>query len=138
MREEGHDLVFHEKFIVVMIYILTVTPLCPPMTGTTTSLERERSPWISETKVEARTTSRVVTPKRLITNEDLYGVCSVLHSPLGVKDTKFLEYFSHNWDGRIDGVRDNKHESLRCGGRDSSSKILDDTSVDLDTKDEKK
>ena len=35
------------------------------MTGTTTSVDLPRSPRISATKVEARTTSSVVTPKIL-------------------------------------------------------------------------
>jgi hypothetical protein len=45
---------------------LTVTPLWPPTTGTDTDEDNERLPRISETKVEARTTSSVVTPKILI------------------------------------------------------------------------
>jgi len=48
---------------------LTVTPLCPPTTGTTTSEDKARLPIFSATKVDARTTSRVVTPKRL------WGLC---------------------------------------------------------------
>jgi len=44
---------------------LTVTPLCPPTTGTTTSEDKAGLPIFSATKVDARTTSRVVTPKRL-------------------------------------------------------------------------
>ena len=44
---------------------LTVTPLCPPMTGTTIELDSDKSPMTSDTNVEARTTSRVVTPKSL-------------------------------------------------------------------------
>ena len=43
----------------------TVTPLCPPTTGTTTSLAIAKFWWISAINVEARTTSRVVTPKTL-------------------------------------------------------------------------
>lgn len=42
-----------------------VTPLWPPTTGTATDFERLRSPRISATNVEARTTSRVVTPNSL-------------------------------------------------------------------------
>jgi len=48
---------------------LTVTPLCPPTTGTTTSEDKAGLPIFSATKVDARTTSRVVTPKRL------WGLC---------------------------------------------------------------
>lgn len=46
-----------------------MTPLCPPMTGTTTELDSDKSPWTSDTNVEARTTSRVVTPKSLGANK---------------------------------------------------------------------
>ena len=42
-----------------------MTPLCPPITGTTTELDSDKSPMISDTNVEARTTSRVVTPNSL-------------------------------------------------------------------------
>lgn len=44
---------------------LTVTPLCPPTTGMVTEGAKDRFPSFSATKVEARTTSRVVTPKSL-------------------------------------------------------------------------
>lgn len=50
---------------------LTVTPLCPPMTGMVTEGAKEGSPSFSATKVEARTTSRVVTPKSL--KHDQFG-----------------------------------------------------------------
>jgi hypothetical protein len=43
----------------------TVTPEWPPTTGTTTSGDLERSPIVSATKVDARTTSNVVTPNSL-------------------------------------------------------------------------
>ena len=44
---------------------LTVTPLCPPITGMVMVGAKEGFPSFSATKVEARTTSRVVTPKSL-------------------------------------------------------------------------
>jgi len=47
------------------VYRLTVTPLCPPMTGTVMEGAKEGFLSFSATKVEARTTSRVVTPKSL-------------------------------------------------------------------------
>ena len=43
----------------------TVTPEWPPTTGTTTSGDLERSPIVSATKEDARTTSNVVTPNSL-------------------------------------------------------------------------
>jgi len=43
----------------------TVTPEWPPTTGTTISGDLERSPIVSATKVDARTTSNVVTPNIL-------------------------------------------------------------------------
>jgi hypothetical protein len=43
----------------------TVTPEWPPTTGTTISGDLERSLLTSATKVDARTTSNVVTPNRL-------------------------------------------------------------------------
>ena len=42
-----------------------VTPEWPPITGTTISDDLERSPIVSATKVDARTTSNVVTPNSL-------------------------------------------------------------------------
>jgi len=42
-----------------------VTPECPPMTGTRKLRDSVGFPATSAMKVEARTTSRVVTPKRL-------------------------------------------------------------------------
>ena len=44
---------------------LTVTPLCPPMTGMVMEGANDKFPSFSATKVEARTTSSVVTPKSL-------------------------------------------------------------------------
>lgn len=43
----------------------TVTPLCPPTTGTVIEGALLRSPRTSATNVDARTTSSVVTPKSL-------------------------------------------------------------------------
>jgi hypothetical protein len=43
----------------------TVTPEWPPTTGTTISDDLERSSTVSATKVDARTTSSVVTPNSL-------------------------------------------------------------------------
>ena len=43
----------------------TVTPEWPPTTGITTSGDLERLPMVSATKVDARTTSNVVTPNSL-------------------------------------------------------------------------
>jgi hypothetical protein len=51
--------------------------------------------------------------------------------PLGVKDTVLLENFGDNWNGGVDRVRNHQDESLGAGLGDASSKIADDTSVDL-------
>ena len=45
---------------------MTVTPLWPPTTGTETFSAKDRSPRISDTNVEAHTTSRVVMLKSLL------------------------------------------------------------------------
>lgn len=66
MGEEGDDL--REAYVNASgkwAEQLTVIPLWPPITGTMTAGAIDRSLWISETKVEARTTSNVVTPKSL-------------------------------------------------------------------------
>ena len=110
-----------------------MTPEWPPTTGTTTSLDRERSPRISETKVEARTTSRVVTPNRLVNVRQSKGDYRVvIHLPLGVESTKLLEDLSNDRDGRVDGVGDHKNERIGRALRDAGRQILDDTSVDLE------
>ena len=69
-----------------------MTPLCPPMTGTTTELDSDKSPMISDTNVEARTTSRVVTPKSL-RGTDVTNVRKKETSPyfLGSKTPCFLK-----------------------------------------------
>lgn len=51
--------------------------------------------------------------------------------PLGVVDTMLLENLSHDGNGRINRVRDNKHERLWGGGSDTNGQILDNASVDL-------
>ena len=88
----------------------------------------------SATKVEARTTSSVVTPKSLkqgsvrITHV-IMGVCPI--APLRVENTVLFEDFGDNWNGGVDRVRDHEDESLWATQGDSGSKIADDTSVDL-------
>lgn len=42
-----------------------------------------------------------------------------------------LEDFGDDWDSRINWVRNHKHESLRCGGGNSSGEIADDSGIDL-------
>jgi hypothetical protein len=113
---------------------LTVTPLCPPMTGTFTEGARERSPSFSATKVEARTTSRVVTPKSLnrgsarVTRVNKHGHPTV---PLRVEDTVFLEDFGDNWNRRVYRVRNHENEGLGTTLGDPGGEITNNTSVDL-------
>jgi len=71
---------------------LTVRPLWPPTTGTTTSLEMAGFPITSATKVEARTTSRVVTPKILLdVGLDTWNHAVVIGHLLGSKTPCFLK-----------------------------------------------
>lgn len=57
----------------------------------------------------------------------------VEYAPLGVEDAVLLEHFSNDGDGRVDGVGDDKDECLGRDRGDSSSKVTNDTSVDLQT-----
>ena len=42
-----------------------------------------------------------------------------------------LEDLCHDGNGRVDGVGDDEHEGLGGHGRDASSEVFDDASVDL-------
>ena len=114
--------------------ILTVTPLCPPMTGTLTAVETDKSPIFSATNVDARTTSSVVTPNNLIAevNKDVGFHESHGDILLGVKDLMLLEDLSDNWDSRVYGVRDDKNECLGRCGCNRDCEVTNDASVDLD------
>ena len=94
-------------------------------------MERERSPRISATKVEARTTSRVVTPKRLIYIRMRGIFRDDLTIPFRVKHTEFLEDLSEDGDGRVYRVGDDQDEGLGGRGGDSRGKIFDNSGVDL-------
>jgi hypothetical protein len=112
---------------------LTVRPLWPPTTGTTTSLEMAGFPRISATKVEARTTSRVVTPKILLDGGlDTWDRAVVIgHAPLGIKDTVFLEDFDDDGNCGVDWVGNDENECLWGRGCNAGRKIPDDTTVNL-------
>lgn len=108
----------------------TVTPEWPPTTGTTTSGDLERSPIASATKVDARTTSNVVTPNSLSKiSADLPGTGARL--PLGVENSSLLEDLSNNGDGRIDRIRNNENKCFGSCRRNTNGQIMDDTSIDL-------
>jgi len=57
------------------------------------------------------------------------GVCQIV--PLWVENTVLLEDFGDNWNSGVDRVGYHKDESLGAVQGDSSSKIADDTGVDL-------
>ena len=97
-------------------------------------MERERSPRISATKVEARTTSRVVTPKRLIYIRMRGIFRDDLTIPFRVKHTEFLEDLSKDGDGRVHGVGDDENNGFGSGRSNPSREVLDDPGVDLDTR----
>lgn len=50
---------------------------------------------------------------------------------LGVKDPGLLEGLGKDWNGRVDGVRDDEDEGLGAGVGNSLSEGSADTSVDL-------
>lgn len=96
--------------------------------------DAEEFPMSSPTKVEARTTSRVVTPKILLLSQAIKLAFPCVMKgpiPLGVIDTEFFEYLSNNGNGRVHGVGDDEDECLGRSGRDPSGKILDNSSIDL-------
>ena len=108
-----------------------MTPLWPPTTGTTISLDKERSPTISATKVDARTTSKVVTPKRLNRCWLTGSRAANTNLPLGIVNTSLLEHLCDNRNGRVNWIRDHEDESLGGSCGDPICKISDDSSVDL-------
>lgn len=96
-----------------------MTPLCPPTTGTTTSLASERSPRISDTNVDARTTSSVVTPKILCLKikNATKSPNPIILAPLGIIRAVFLEHLGNDGDSRVDRIGNDKDKGLgskRC------------------------
>ena len=87
----------------------------------------------SETKVEARTTSKVVTPKRLRKNklDDKLTDKNPSRSPFRIKDTVFLKHFRDNRNSRVDRVGDYQHESLWGRVRNFSCQAFYNTRIDL-------
>ena len=51
--------------------------------------------------------------------------------PLGVENAMFLEDFSYDGDGRIDGVGDDQDECLGTGCGDTNGQVVNDAGVDL-------
>jgi hypothetical protein len=84
----------------------TVTPLWPPTTGIVTEVERELSPSTSETNAEARTTSKVVTPKSLDNISHVQNPLTKtrIHTLFWIKNTMLFEYLGNYGDGRIDWI----------------------------------
>ena len=113
----------------------TVTPLWPPTTGTTTEGALPRSPRISATKVEARTTSNVVTPNSLAWRRGVnfcpYAQKQGFGIPLGIENTVLLENLGNNGHSRVDRVGNDKNESFRSSRCDASCQVTDDARVDL-------
>lgn len=88
---------------------------------------------MSATNVDARTTSRVVTPKILrkrFVNKPCFDVICA-YAPLRIEDTMLLEDFGDNRDSRVYRVGDHKNKSLWCILCDTGSEVTNDTSVDL-------
>ena len=110
---------------------LTVTPEWPPTTGTTISGDLDRSPMVSATKVDARTTSNVVTPNSLSKNISADIPDTEARVPLRIENSSFLEDLSNNGDGGIDRIRNNENKCLGSCRGDTNGQIMDDTSIDL-------
>ena len=108
-----------------------MTPLWPPMTGTTTAGAIDRSLWISETKVEARTTSNVVTPKSLMYVVSISSRSPIWYSLLGIKNAMRFQDFGYDWYCRVYGIGDHQDESFGASGCDADRKIAYDAGVDL-------
>ena len=110
---------------------LTVTPLCPPTTGMTTFVAYDRSPKSSATKVEARTTSNVVTPNILSDDITCINPLRKENPPLGVVNTMLFEHLRNDGHSRIDRVRNDKHKGLGCDFGNSCCQISHDATIDL-------
>jgi len=112
-----------------------VTPLWPPMTGTFTAGAIDRSLWISETKVEARTTSNVVTPKSLKWKSIqskvlLMPTCSLL----GIENAMLFQNFGDDGYSRVNRVGDDENESFGASGCDPGCKIPYNPCINLHKK----
>ena len=104
-----------------------MTPPWPPTTGTEITEVKEWSPRISATKVEARITSKMVTPNSLKRCQDVnleYGEDELFQ----IKDTVFFEHFCHDWEGRVDRVEMTRAKAF---GAVLVARSLNNSSVDL-------
>jgi hypothetical protein len=99
----------------------------------TISFAKARLPCFSATKVEERTTSRVVTPNRLqICVKSVKIDKRILKKlPLGIVDTVLLENFGNYRNGGIYRVRNNENESFGSESGDTRREIAHNTRVDL-------
>jgi hypothetical protein len=90
---------------------------------------------ISATKVEARTTSNVVTPNNLREDKCLINIeglaTAPVCQPLGIKDTMLLEDFGDDWDGGVYWIRDDEDKRFGSRSCDSGCQITDDACIDL-------
>lgn len=105
-----------------------VTPLWPPTTGTVTVGAEEGDPASVARKVDARTTSRVVTPNNLgcvckrrvqvrsrELNHKVDGGGSA-YAPFWIKNVVLFEYLGNDWHCAIHGVWGHAlWGKLRCG-----------------------
>jgi hypothetical protein len=87
---------------------------------------------ISATKVEARTTSNVVTPNSLVWERSGINLPAyVSEVPSRFEDTLFPEDLSNDGNSRIDWVGDDEN---KCPGRccgNTNGEIMNDASIDL-------
>ena len=110
------------------------------MTGTETAGAKERSPILSATNVDARTTSRVVTPKMLSkleypgvsgTEDETREPGCKPHIPSRIENSVLLEDFHYNGYRRVDWVGDDKYERIGYTLCDTSCEITNNPGVDL-------
>lgn len=82
--------------------------------------------------MDARTTSRVVTPK-ILRNEREHAMIGKHDASalLRVEHALLLENLSNDRDSRVDGVGNDQDEGLRGRARDAGGEIADDACVDL-------
>jgi hypothetical protein len=95
--------------------------------------DKERSPRVSATKVDARTTSNVVTPKILqSTHVEMYMGEVRVCKPFRVENAILLENFHYDGNSRVDRVGDDQYKRVWCCLSNSSREVTDNSGIDLE------
>jgi hypothetical protein len=96
-------------------------------------VDKERSPRVSATKVDARTTSKVVTPNILQSiHVEMYMGEVPVCEPFRVENAILLENLCYDGNGRVDRVGNDQYNCFWCCLGNSSGEVTDNSGIDLD------